>query len=129
MRLLLLLIILLAFPALELVLLVELAGMYGWWVLAYVIFSALLGWLLIKGERLVAIARIFQTVQNGEHPIFALLSSAKTLAAGALLIFPGVISDILALLLLIFPVSLLRRPRPRAELDADIIETEWRRED
>lgn len=133
MRLLLLLMILLAFPALELLLLAKLASLYGWWVLAYVLFSAVLGWLLIKGERLAVFARILQSADRGEHPLFALLGSAKTLIAGALLIFPGVVSDVLALLLLLFPMSLLRQ-RPRSTKDPDIIETdiieaEWRREE
>ena len=128
MRLLLLLVILLAFPVMELVLLVQLAGTYGgWWVLGYVVFSAMMGWLLIKGERLVVFARMAHTLRSGEHPLFALLTSAKTMVAGVLLIFPGVISDVLALLLLIFPVSLLRRPRTAKNIE--IIEAEWHREE
>jgi len=128
MRLLLLVVILLAFPVMELVLLVKLAGIYGgWWVLGYVVFSAMIGWLLIKGERLVVFARMAQTLRSGEHPLIALLTSAKTIVAGILLIFPGVISDVLALLLLMFPLSLLRRPRTTK--DIEVIEAEWRRED
>lgn len=122
------LMILLAFPVLELVLLAKLASLYGWWVLVYVLFSALLGWLLIKGERLIVFARIFQAMSKGEQPWIALLSSARMLVVGMLLIFPGVVSDILALLLLLLPVSLLRR-RPIGNQEGNIIETEWRRED
>ena len=44
--------------------------------------------------------------------------------AGLLLIFPGVVSDGLALLLLIWP----RPPAPAAP-DSDVIEGEYRRED
>lgn len=128
MRLLLLMMILLAFPVMELVLLVKLASIYGgWWVLGFVVFSAMVGGLLIKGEWLVVFARVAQTLRSGEHPLIVLLTSAKTIVAGALLIFPGVISDLLALLLLIFPISLLRRPRTTK--DIEIIEAEWRRED
>lgn len=125
----LLLIILLAFPVLELVLLFELARAYGWWVLAYLAFAVMCGLALISGERLVMLARIVQTMQQGRHPLFALLMSARTFIAGALLIFPGVLSDILAIVLLLIPLSLLRRRGVSPADEPDVIEAEWRRED
>lgn len=129
MYLLLLPVILLAFPVLEFFLLVELARLYGWWVLAYVVFAALCGWVLISGERLTMFTRLVQTLRAGEHPMFVLLSSARTFVAGALLIFPGVLSDILAVLLLIAPISLFHGRRKREVAEQDFIETEWHRED
>ena len=125
----LLLIILLAFPVLEFFLLVKLAYLYGWWVLAYVMFSAACGWALISGERLAMLPRILQTLREGEHPMLVILSSARTFVAGVLLIFPGVLSDILAAILLIIPISLFRGRNKQAAAEKDYIETEWHRED
>jgi UPF0716 protein FxsA len=129
MYLLLLLLILLAFPALEFFLLVELARLYGWWVLAYLVLSALCGWTLISGERLTMLPRILQTLREGEHPMLVVLSSARTFVAGALLIFPGVLSDILAVLLLIIPISLFHGRKAQKVAEEDFIETEWHREE
>lgn len=125
MRLFLILLILLAFPVLEVMLLVELADRFGWWLLGYLLLSAAFGAALIAQERVVVFARIIQTVQEGRHPVRALLTSAKKLVAGILLILPGVISDVVALVLLL--IHLPSSPRPAA--NDDVIEGEWRREE
>lgn len=125
MRLLILLMILLAFPLLEIVLLFQLADSYGWWLLPYLVLAAVLGWLLITGERMLVWARMVHTLEQGRHPLLSLLGSARRMLAGALLIFPGVVSDVLAVLILLVPV-----PKPRRRpLPDDVIEGEWRRED
>jgi UPF0716 protein FxsA len=126
-RLLFLLMILLAFPVLELVLMIELAQRYGWWLALYLLVSAFLGFMLIQDERIVVFGRMVQTLQEGRHPLLALLTSARKMIAGLLLIIPGVVSDVLALLLLIIPVPAPLRHMPRDE--DDVIEGEWRRED
>lgn len=77
MRMLFILLILLAFPVLEVVLLIELASRYGWWLLGYLVLSAICGGLLIMEERIVVFGRLIQTLQEGRHPILALLTSAK----------------------------------------------------
>lgn len=117
--------ILLAFPVLEAVLLFKLAGLFGWWLLLYLVLAAIFGWVLIMDERMVVFGRIVQTMEQGRHPLFALFASARKMVAGVLLIVPGVISDAIALLLLL---SLLIRPR-KAIVRDDVIEGEWRRED
>jgi UPF0716 protein FxsA len=126
MRLLVLLMILLAFPILELALLFELGSRYGWWLLGYLVSAAACGWLLIMDERLVVFGRMMRTMQQGSHPATALLASAKKVIAGVLLILPGVVSDVIALLLLLAPLPSSRQP-PAA--NDDVIEGEWRRED
>lgn len=125
MRLLLLLLILLAFPILELVLLFQLAERFGWALLGYLIFTAICGWLLIQDERWMAFGRMAETLSKGEHPVRALLTSAKKVMAGVLLIFPGVLSDVLAILILLIPGPKMKRP---IEEDG-VIEGEWRREE
>lgn len=126
MRLLLILAILLAFPLLELYLLVRLAAVYGWWLALYLLFTAVAGWLLIQEERLVVFGRLVHILQSGHHPIVALLTSARKLLAGVLLILPGVLSDIIAVLLLLIPMPSGGRRLP---VEDDVIEGEWQRED
>ncbi len=118
--------ILLAFPILEIYLLVRLASAYGWWLAAYLAFTTVAGWLMIQEERLAVFGRLFHIVQNGQHPVLALLTSARKLMAGVLLIIPGVITDIIAVILLLIPIP-AGKNRPAA--NDDIIEGEWRRED
>ena len=125
MRMLLVFLILLAFPVLEVVLLFELASRYGWWVLGYLLTSVAFGAALIMEERIVVFARLIQTLQEGRHPVLALLTSAKKMIAGILLILPGVLSDIIAVLLLIVPLPASRKP----PIEDDVIEGQWRRED
>ncbi|MCX7627409.1 MAG: FxsA family protein [Methylophilaceae bacterium] len=125
MRLLIILAILLVFPLTELYLLVRLGAVYGWALAAYLLFAAIAGWLMIAEERLAIFGRLFHIVQSGHHPALALLTSAKKMVAGLLLIFPGVISDLLAVLLLLIPLPVSRQRRQ----DAGWIEGEWRRED
>ena len=130
MRILILFAILLAFPVLEVVLLVKLASVYGWWLLGYLLLAALAGWSLIVGERIGAFARMALALRDGQHPALALLASARNLVAGLLLIFPGVMSDVVALLLLLLPMSWLRRRLGEAQrADDHVIEGEWRRDD
>lgn len=126
MRLLLILAILLAFPVLELYVLIRLASVYGWWLALYLLFTTAAGLALIKEERLIVVGRLFNIVQHGHHPMLALLASARRVLAGILLIFPGVISDIIAVVLLLIPIPSGRRQPPAND---DVIEGQWRRED
>jgi UPF0716 protein FxsA len=120
-----LLAILLAFPVLELVLMFQLAERFGWGLLVYLVFAAICGWLLIQDERWVAFGRMAATLREGEHPVRALLASTKKIIAGILLIVPGVLTDVLAILILLIPTPRSRQPQQ----DDDVIEGEWRRED
>jgi len=126
MRLLFILAILLAFPMFELYLLVQLAAVYGWWLALYLLFAAIAGWALILEERRVVFGRLFHILQSGHHPVVALLTSARKLLAGVLLILPGVLSDIIAVLLLLIPMPSGGRRLP---VEDDVIEGEWQRED
>lgn len=125
MRFYLLLLILLAFPVLELVLMFQLAERYGWGLLGYLVCAAVCGWLLIRNERWVAFGRMAETLREGDHPVRALLTSAKKVVAGILLILPGVLSDVIAVVILLMPVPRMQSPRR----DDRVVEGEWRRED
>ncbi|MCB4810146.1 FxsA family protein [Methylovorus menthalis] len=135
----LLLLILLAFPVVEIWLLIELAGRYGVWVLLYLVVVAILGWRLIQDEKLM-LGRMTQTLSQGGAPARALFSGAKNMLAGILLIIPGVVTDAIAVILLLLPSAKPEvfdqtvQPEPRQSrrpqaANDDVIEGEYTRED
>ncbi len=97
--------ILLVFPFAEIFLLVNLAHKYGWWVLVYLVVIGFLGLQLIRGEKLLISAKMMQSLSAGGNPIKTMLGSARNMVAGVLLIIPGVITDIIAVILLLIPIS------------------------
>lgn len=137
------LLILLAFPVLEIWLLIELADRYGWSLLVYLAVVALLGWRLVQDEKQLIFGRFAQTLAAGGTPAKVLLGSAKNLVAGVLLLIPGVVTDLFAVILLLIP-----SPKPvvtqqdtsagfadqvhrqgRQAANDNVIEGEFRRED
>lgn len=125
--------ILIAFPVLEIWLLIKLAHHYGWWLFAYLASVAALGWRLIQDEKLMLLGRVMQNVGQGGTLTRALFGSVKNLVAGVLLIIPGVMTDALAVILLLIPAT---QDKPgkgplhgRKAANDDVIEGEFRRED
>jgi UPF0716 protein FxsA len=97
--------ILLAFPFAEIFLLVKLGHSYGWWLLVYLVVIGVLGLQLIRGEKLLISAKMMQSLSSGGNPIKTMLGSARNMVAGVLLMIPGVITDIIAVILLLIPIS------------------------
>ncbi len=129
MRVLLGMIIVLSFPALEIYTLVQIYHYIGWWIIVLLAAGMLAGWLLIVGERLAFFARMSMTLQSGGSPLRALIDSGRTMIAGALFIFPGVISDVLAVLVLFLPLRLISgRSQQQTHSAPGVIEGEYRRE-
>jgi UPF0716 protein FxsA len=124
----LLIVILLGFPLLEAVVLVRLGETMGWWVLGWVVLAACAGVALIKEARFALVARLAAGFAQGRFAIAALTDSARTVLAALFLIFPGVVSDLIALTLLLLPgpraatESAVRRP-----MHGRLIEGEFRR--
>lgn len=152
MHVLLFLLILLAFPVLEIWVLIELGSRYGWALLGYLVVMAILGWRLILDEKVMIFGRVAQTLVQGGTPAKVLFGSAKNMIAGILLIIPGVITDIFAVILLLIPSPkpLFPSPKPlsfeqndptgfgngnhtnpksRRAANDDVIEGEFKRED
>jgi UPF0716 protein FxsA len=144
----LILLILIGFPLAEGTLLYKLASGghgHGLWVLAWVVFAAIAGIVLIKQARFSLVSRLAQALSQGQFSLAAFIDSFRTVIAGLLLIFPGVISDVMALALLLIPI---REPafahatntanagsgadgrarQPQGRESADVIEGEFRRE-
>lgn len=137
-------IIALALPVLELVGIYHIWQLAGWWTLVWLALAVIAGIQLMALERLAFLPRMMASLSSGQMPFAILTGSGLRFVAAGLLIFPGAISDALALVLLL--VSLFFRGpksaasgadaagtatpgyRPRAAND-DIIEGEFRRED
>lgn len=97
--------ILLAFPFAELFLLISLADEYGWWLLFYLVVIGFLGLQLIRGEKLLLGAKMMQSLTSGGSPMKAMMGSARNMIAGVLFIIPGVITDIIGVILLLMPIN------------------------
>lgn len=127
--------ILLAFPVAEIWLLIELGQHYGWWLFVYLVVIALLGLRLIKDEKALFTGRMLQTLRAGNHPMKAIFGSARNIIAGVLLIIPGVITDIIAVILLLIPIKQGQADDTQSSYQSapaandDVIEGEFRRED
>ena len=131
--------ILMGFPLLEGAVLYKLGEGHGGWVVAWLLFAAIAGIVLIKQARFSLVTRLASELSRGQFSLSAIIDSFRTVLAGLLLIFPGIVSDVMALLLLLLPI---REPAyqyapARAERaatpvrDADrggVIEGEFRRE-
>jgi UPF0716 protein FxsA len=115
----------LVFPALEIYTMFQVADFIGWWLLAWLILSGLTGWILIKEESMAIFGRLAVAVQNGQSPIAAVWDSGRTMLAALLLIFPGVLSDFMALALLLLP-NRSEQPNTRTTPDGSIVEGEVR---
>lgn len=131
------LLILLAFPTLEILVLIKLGNLYGSWLLVYLIVMAILGIRLIREEKQVMAGRFIQSLSQGGTPLRAIFGTAKNLIAGILLIIPGVISDAIAVVLLLIPspkpisgeTTKTQKNKARSAANDDVIEGEFRRED
>ena len=94
-----------ALPLLELALLIKTGQVIGFWAtLAMVVGAGLLGALIVSRQGLTVLRRTQQALAQGRPPVAPVLDGVFLVLAGALLISPGFLSDVLALLLLIPPV-------------------------
>jgi len=120
--------ILLGFPLLEAVVLVRLSEVMGWWILVWVVFAACAGMALIKEARFAMLARLAAGLAEGRFAIGALTDSARIVHAGLFLIFPGVISDFIALTLLLLPgPKAIVETRSIRDIGGSVIDGEFRR--
>jgi|TARA_B110000014_G_C19838975_1_gene434947 UPF0716 protein FxsA len=121
-------------PGFEIAGLIYLFSHYGWWFFGYLITMAILGWQLISEEKSLVIPRILSLINQGGSPITLLMGTAKNLLAGALFLFPGVLTDIIALFLLLIPVNEQSSKneygqKTNTQDKGDVIEGEFSRDD
>lgn len=127
-------IIALGFPLLELAGIIYIWHQIGAWTLLWLLASVFVGGSLIATERLTFMPRLVGVMMGGENPFAALKGSGLRFLAGLLLIFPGAISDVIALVLLVWS---LFQPEPTmrhwqagsTRPDDGVIEGEFRRMD
>lgn len=92
-------------PMVELSLLVWLGGKTVWWLpVMLVVLTALAGAALTRIQGWHVVRRIQGELRSGRLPAAALLDGVLILLAAVLLITPGVITDVVGLLLLLPPV-------------------------
>ena len=121
--------LLLSFPVLEAIGIFWVAHAIGSWVLLLLLLAAVAGIMLIRIERAVWGPRLLFSLQSGANPLAALFASGRILLAGGLLVFPGFISDILALVLLLIPGTWAgRKADPLRPANDDVLEGEFKRE-
>lgn len=102
---------LLAFPVAEALSIMWAAGHVGWWVLLWLAAAFFGGLALIRFERVAFAPRMLFSMQRGDSPFRALFASTRLFVAGGLLMFPGLITDVMALGLLLYPGT-WRAPHP-----------------
>lgn len=123
---------LLAFPIAEIWILINLFQQYGWWVLLYLVAMVLLGLQLIRDEKLLFSGRMMQSLSQGGNPMKAMFGSARNIIAGILLIIPGVLTDVIAVVLLLMPVdksAVKSSTFKQQAANDDVIEGEFHREE
>jgi UPF0716 protein FxsA len=101
-------------PMLELLLLIEIGQSIGALpTVALVVGTALTGAFIISRQSLAVVSRTLEALSDGRTPVEPVLGGLFLLAAGALLLTPGLITDVVALALLVPP---LRRLIARAAM-------------
>jgi UPF0716 protein FxsA len=79
------------------------------WTLTFIIGTGILGTWLARTQGLSTYRRIQQELSQGRMPTDSLIDGALILLAGVLLISPGVLTDLVGILLMIPPTRVLFR--------------------
>lgn len=103
--------VLLAFPIVEIALLIKAGSAIGVWpVLLIIITTAIVGANVIRARGLSVFSRVFAHMEAGQSGFEPLADTFLAVSGGVLLILPGLICDVLGGLLLVAPIrSLLVR--------------------
>lgn len=99
---LLIVLILLALPFVEIAVFIEVGGLIGAWpTVALALLGSCAGAIVVRVAGLAMLHRARMAVARNEPPMDELLDGLCLLLAGALLIVPGFVTDVLGLLLLV----------------------------
>jgi UPF0716 protein FxsA len=92
-------------PVLELALLIRVGQSIGVWpTVALVLGTATTGAMIISRQSFTVVRRTLEAMSEGRMPVAPVLDGLFLMIAGALLLTPGLITDAMALLLLVPPV-------------------------
>lgn len=99
-------------PLVELYVIIQVAQVIGGWeTIALLVLESMVGAWLLKRQGLHTLGRITQAVDAGRVPGKELVDGLLILVAGALMLAPGFIGDVVGYLLLLPPTrAILRRP-------------------
>ena len=103
--------IVMAFPVLDLYVTVRFARWTGVPVWAWIGVAMVGGFLLLRNERTAFRARTVAALHGEQSLLRGLVDSGRKVLAAMLLILPGIVSDLVALLLLALPINVGRRRR------------------
>jgi UPF0716 protein FxsA len=98
--------IVLIFPVLDVLATVRFARWTGIPTMAWLLASAIAGTLLLRHERAAFRTRALAALRGDQPLQRGLLDSGRKVLAAVLLIIPGIVSDLMALALLMLPVNL-----------------------
>jgi UPF0716 protein FxsA len=97
--------IVLSFPILDVLATMRVARWTGIPTLAWFATSAVVGALLLRNERITFRAKTLAALRGDQPLLRGLLDSGRRVLAALLLILPGILSDLIALLLLLLPIN------------------------
>jgi len=123
--------IVLAFPIVDFWVTLRVARWSGVPLWVWLTGSLAAGLLLLRHERSGFRAKTLAALSTDRSIMRELLDSGRKVLAAILLIIPGILSDILALLLLLLPINQHGfRPQPvtAGRYGGEVVEGEWRRE-
>jgi UPF0716 protein FxsA len=105
--------ILLAFPAADVYVTSRLARWTGVPLWIWLAGSFLAGLLLLRNERIEFRARTVAALHGEQSILRGVLDSGRKVLAAFLLVMPGIVSDLMALVLLALPMNVGRRFEPQ----------------
>jgi UPF0716 protein FxsA len=117
-------------PLAEIAVLIRVGGLLGLWpTLALVVLTAVAGSVVIRLQGVAVLERVRREIEAGEVPVEGVLDGLCLLAAGALLLTPGFLTDTLGACLLVPPLrrALYRRLQERLARRRFQAEAEMRR--
>jgi len=121
--------IVIAFPLLDLYTTVRLARWTGVPVWAWLGLAMIAGFLLLRNERIEFRSRTIAAMHGEQSLLRGLFDSGRKILAAFLLLLPGVMSDLLALVLLALPLNIGREAyEPSAAADASHVRRTFRGE-
>ena len=124
-----LLLILLAFPVLDIYVTIQFAALTGVPVWFWLGVGTVAGWVLLRNERVTFRAKSHAALSGHAPLLSSLLDSGRKVLAGILFMLPGVVSDVVALVLLAFPINLTGRLQTQTCGGGKVLDGEYRRLD
>lgn len=117
----------------------KLGSLYGWWYFLYIVVVGVLGWRMIKEEKSQLLFRMMNSFQSAGSPFQMIMGTAKNMIAGGLFLFPGIVTDLIAIILLVMPSKntnddnlfqeMQNRFNQKKQKDDSVIEGEFKKED